>query len=126
MNLVAIPFGTLPMCHGSGGIAGEYAFGARTAGANIILGVGYVGIALLAIELVAVYPTAMLGVILALIAVQLGWTSIHQTERVLLVVGIGVIGLVVNLAVAFIAGVSISLAATRWRDEPGDPSDINN
>lgn len=40
MNLVAVPFGAFPMCHGSGGIAGKYAFGARTAGSNVILGVG--------------------------------------------------------------------------------------
>ncbi|ELZ19680.1 sulfate transporter family permease [Halosimplex carlsbadense 2-9-1] len=119
MNLVAIPFGALPMCHGSGGIAGKYAFGARTATANIILGVGYVGVALLAVGLVAVYPTAMLGVILMLIAVQLGWTSINQTDGILLVVGIGVIGLVVNLAVAFVVGVSISLAASRWSPMTG-------
>jgi len=124
MNLVAIPFGALPMCHGSGGIAGKYAFGARTAGANIILGVGYIGVALLAVGLVAVYPTAMLGVILALIALQLGWTSIRQTKGSLLVVGIGVIGLVGNLAVAFIVGVSISLAAARWSDYSTDLSDL--
>jgi hypothetical protein len=123
MNLAAVPFGALPMCHRSGGIAGKYAFGARTAGANIILGAGYIGIALLAVGLVAVYPTAMLGVILALIAVQLGWTSINQTDGFLLVVSIGVIGLIVNLAVAFIIGVGISLAATRWSDNSTNESD---
>lgn len=114
MNLVAIPFGALPMCHGSGGIAGKYAFGARTAGANIILGVGYIAVALLAVGLVAVYPTAMLGIILGLIAVQIGWTSVRQSEAYLLVIGLGVLGLLVNLAVAFVVGVGISLAASHW------------
>lgn len=114
------------MCHGSGGIAGKYAFGARTAAANIILGVGYVGGALLAVGLVAVYPTAMLGVILALIAVQLGWTSINQTDGFLLVVSIGVIGLVVNLAVAFVVGVSLSLVAARWSGASTDVSDFKD
>jgi len=63
MNLVAVPLGGVPMCHGSGGIAGKYAFGARTAGANVILGIGYVVIAVGAVGIVAVYPMAMLGVI---------------------------------------------------------------
>ncbi|MFB6173569.1 MAG: putative sulfate/molybdate transporter, partial [Halobacteriales archaeon] len=29
MNALAVPLGGLPMCHGSGGVAGKYAFGAR-------------------------------------------------------------------------------------------------
>ena len=38
MNLVAAPLGGLPVCHGSGGIAGHYAFGARTGGSAVIYG----------------------------------------------------------------------------------------
>lgn len=123
MNFVAIPFGGLPMCHGSGGIAGKYAFGARTAGANLILGVGYIGVAVLAVGLVAAYPTAMLGVILALIALQLGMTGLQKTEQRLVAVGIGVVGLVVNLAVAFIVGVGVSVVMTRWAEEPAESSE---
>src|SRR5207245_2328522 len=33
MNLVAAWFGGMPMCHGAGGLAGQYRFGARTNGA---------------------------------------------------------------------------------------------
>lgn len=121
MNLVAIPFGALPMCHGSGGIAGKYAFGARTAGANLILGGAYIGVAVLAVGVVAGYPTAMLGVILVVIAVQLGTTGLRETDRRLLVVGIGVVGLVVNLAVAFAIGVGISLVTAWSSAETADP-----
>lgn len=109
MNLVALPFGALPMCHGSGGIAGKYAFGARTAGANIILGVSYITIALVAVELVAAYPVSMLGVILVLIGLQLGRTSIEQSQAYPLVIGIGILGLVINLGVAFLIGILSSL-----------------
>lgn len=105
MNLAAIPFGALPMCHGSGGIAGKYAFGARTAGANVILGLGYIAVALVAVGLVTAYPISMLGVILMLIALQLGKTSLQHTRKYSLVVGIGVFGLLVNLGVAFVAGI---------------------
>jgi len=38
MNLVAAPLGGLPVCHGSGGVAGHYAFGARTGGSAVIYG----------------------------------------------------------------------------------------
>lgn len=107
MNLVALPFGAIPMCHGSGGIAGKYAFGARTAGANVILGVAYVVIAVVAVGVVAAYPLSMLGVILALVGLQLARTSLGRTEAYPLVVGIGVLGVVVNLGVAFVVGIVV-------------------
>jgi hypothetical protein len=88
---------------------GKYAFGARTAGANVILGVGYVGVAVLAVGVVAAYPTAMLGVILALIAVQIGWTSLRETEAYALAVGVGVFGVLNSPAVAFAVGVGASI-----------------
>jgi hypothetical protein len=115
MNLAAVPFGALPMCHGSGGIAGKYAFGARTAGANVILGVAYLTVALLAVGMVTAYPISVLGVILALVAAQLGWTSLSEASSRLFVVAIGALGLVVNLAAAFLAGIVISLCIRRLR-----------
>ncbi len=39
MNLIAAPLGGLPVCHGSGGIAGHYAFGARTGGSAVFYGI---------------------------------------------------------------------------------------
>lgn len=39
MNLAFPFFGGMPLCHGCGGLAGQYYFGARTGGANIIEGV---------------------------------------------------------------------------------------
>ncbi|WP_411967123.1 putative sulfate/molybdate transporter [Haloferax sp. YSSS75] len=113
MNLAAVPFGAFPMCHGSGGVAGKYAFGARTAAANVILGVGYLLAALVAIELVAAFPVAMLGVVLAIIALQLARTSLRATEEYVLVVGIGVLGVAVNLAVAFVVGIVVWLVWER-------------
>jgi hypothetical protein len=114
MNLAAIPLGALPMCHGSGGVAGKYAFGARTVGANVILGLGYVAVALLAVGIVAAYPVAMLGVILVLIALQLGRTSLEKADEYPLVLGIGVLGVLVNLGVAFVAGIAAHLFFQRY------------
>jgi hypothetical protein len=104
MTLAAVPLGGIPMCHGSGGLAGKYAFGARTGGANVILGVLYAAVALVAGGgLVMAFPTALLGVLLAVVAVQLGRTA-ADTDDLLLTAAVGVAGLLVNVGVAFVAG----------------------
>src|SRR5260370_38079125 len=38
MNLISPWLGGVPTCHGSGGMAGHYAFGGRTGGGGIIFG----------------------------------------------------------------------------------------
>ena len=105
MNLLAIPFGAMPMCHGSGGVAGKYAFGARTPGANLILGGLYAIAAIVAVGVVAAFPLSMLGVILVVIAVELGRVGLDSRDR-LLSVGIGVLGLLTNIGIAFVVGIA--------------------
>jgi len=105
MNLLAIPFGAMPMCHGSGGVAGKYAFGARTPGANLILGGLYAIAAVVAVGVVAAFPLSMLGVILVVIAVELGRVGLDSRDR-LLSIGIGVLGLLTNIGIAFLVGIA--------------------
>jgi hypothetical protein len=112
MNLAAVPLGALPMCHGSGGVAGKYAFGARTAGANLLLAAGYAVVAVFAVGLVAAFPLSMLGVLLGLVALELGRSAL-DTERAWLTVAVGVCGLVTNVGVAFVAGVCLSVVLGR-------------
>ncbi|WP_135830508.1 putative sulfate/molybdate transporter [Halorussus halobius] len=112
MNLLAVPLGALPMCHGSGGVAGKYAFGAKTAGANLILGALYALAALVAVDLVAAFPMATLGVVLVLVAGQLGKASL-DTDSLGLTAGVGVVGLVANVGVAFVAGIAASAVLSR-------------
>jgi hypothetical protein len=38
MNVIPSFFGGMPLCHGAGGLAGQYYFGARTGGTNIVEG----------------------------------------------------------------------------------------
>ena len=57
---------------------------------------------------------AVLGVILAVIALQFGKTSLERAEIYPLAVGIGVLGLLTNLGVAFVVGIVASHLA-RWR-----------
>ena len=73
MNLVAAPLGGLPVCHGSGGIAGHYAFGARTGGSAVIYGVFLVAAGLLLVGSPAafqrLFPGPVLGTLLLVEAV---------------------------------------------------------
>jgi len=79
LNLFSASVGGVPMCHGAGGMAGHVAFGARTGGATIILGVLLLVLALFfsgsIATLFAVLPQAILGVILFLTGAQLALGS---------------------------------------------------
>jgi MFS superfamily sulfate permease-like transporter len=79
MNIASSFIGGVPMCHGAGGMAGHVAFGAKTGGAPIILGVLLLILAIFfsgSIEaLFGLFPTAILGVILFLTGAQLALGS---------------------------------------------------
>ncbi|MCS7048608.1 MAG: putative sulfate/molybdate transporter, partial [Verrucomicrobiae bacterium] len=68
MNLIAPWFGGVPVCHGSGGMAGHYAFGGRTGGSVLIYGGLYLALGLFFSDgfagLTKVFPLPVLGVIL--------------------------------------------------------------
>ena len=75
MNLVAPWFGGMPMCHGAGGLAGQYYFGARTAGANliegsfeIVLGLFFAG-SIAAVF--AAFPSAIVGAMMFMVGIEL-------------------------------------------------------
>lgn len=68
MNLALPFFSGIPNCHGAGGLAGHYAFGARTGGSVVIYGSMYIMLGLFFshafTEVVKVFPLPILGVIL--------------------------------------------------------------
>ncbi|QQE09984.1 putative sulfate/molybdate transporter [Planctomycetota bacterium] len=68
MNLIAVPFGGMPMCHGSGGLAAQYRFGSRTGGSVIMLGTIKIAAALILCStlgvIVQAYPISILAVTL--------------------------------------------------------------
>jgi MFS superfamily sulfate permease-like transporter len=68
MNLVACPFGGMPMCHGSGGLAAQYRFGARTGMAMVFLGsmMLFTGFFFgpMAMAVMQAFPSAILSVFL--------------------------------------------------------------
>ncbi len=68
MNLASPFLSGVPVCHGSGGFAGHYAFGGRTGGSVIIYGALFMAMGLFFsngfAQLVSVFPLPMLGVLL--------------------------------------------------------------
>jgi len=74
-NLLLAPLGAMPMCHGAGGLAAHYRFGARSGAAPVMLGLVLAALALLphglGPRLLAAIPAAGLGVLLIAAAWQL-------------------------------------------------------
>lgn len=68
MNIINPFFGGIPTCHGSGGMAGHYTFGARTAGSIVIYGSFFLVAGLFFSgsfqSIVKLFPLPVLGVIL--------------------------------------------------------------
>ncbi len=110
MNLIACPFGAMPMCHGAGGLAAQYRFGARTGGSVILLGVAKMALAVvfggsLLIWLRA-YPESVLGVLLLFSGMELALVCRDQTTRVDFFVMLLTTGacMAVNTALGFLVG----------------------
>ena len=68
MNLASPFIGGIPVCHGSGGMAGHYAFGARTGGSVLIYGSLFLVLGLFFSEgfatVVQIFPMPVLGTLL--------------------------------------------------------------
>ncbi len=115
MNLVAGWFGGMPMCHGAGGLAGQYRFGARTNGSILFLGTVKLLLAVLfgasLMALCQAFPASILGVMLAFSGLELALVCRDQTRRsdafvMLLTAGV-CLGLN-NIALGFLLGLAMT------------------
>lgn len=119
MNIAGAVFGGVPMCHGAGGMAGHVAFGARTGGAPIILGLILLCLAFGfsdSIEAIFdVLPRAVLGVILFLTGAQLALGSCdfskNKGERFITLATAAFA--MWNVGLAFIVGMALACIAKR-------------
>jgi SulP family sulfate permease len=119
MGLVNFPtgfFGAVPMCHGTGGLAAHYRFGARTGGAPVMIGLLFVIVALafgeFGFALFAAIPNSVLGVLLIFAGLELCplIRSLRANEEyfvALLITGISLA--VPNMAWAFGIGIAADL-----------------
>ncbi|MDW8464719.1 MAG: molybdate transporter family protein [Chloroherpetonaceae bacterium] len=119
MNLIAPFLSGVPTCHGAGGLAGHYAFGARTGGSVVLYGSFYLIWGLFFAEcfemLLRAFPLPILGVVLLFEAVALfglvhthSYTATHTT--VLAIVAFAAIGLPFGFLVGLIAGTAVFYA----------------
>ena len=130
MNLLAAPLGGIPVCHGSGGIAGHYAFGARTGASGVIYGTFLVLSGLFLVGDPAafqrLFPGPVLGTLLLVeaITVLALVRDLRDTPRWLaFAVGCGLAAafLPYGYAVALVGGTVASTVFTRWRRPAGAP-----
>lgn len=113
MNLLVPFLGGMPMCHGAGGLAGQYYFGARTGGANILEGLIEIAMGLFLATsiagLLAGFPTAIIGAMLLLVGIELAkFASDIRSRRDLPALAATVIvSVVTNMALGFVLGLGI-------------------
>lgn len=112
-NLIAPFFSGIPVCHGCGGLAGHYAFGARTGGSVVIYGSMFLLIGLLfggvADHVVRIFPQPVLGVILLFEALTLmAFVRETATERrgflIAMLVAVSALTLPQGFIVGLVAG----------------------
>jgi sulfate permease, SulP family len=109
-------FGAVPMCHGTGGLAAHYRFGARTGGAPVMIGAFFVIMALafgeLGFGVLALIPNSVLGVLLIFAGLELCplIRSLKTNEEYFVALLISGISLALpNMAWAFGIGIFIDL-----------------
>lgn len=113
-NGISFLFGGMPLCHGAGGLAAHYRFGAKTAGSNIIIGSIMAGLVLVFgsgfLYILFLIPMAILGVLLIFAGSQLAMTILDMQTRneMFVVVCILAITLSSNLAAGFIVGLALA------------------
>lgn len=119
MNVVVPFFGGMPMCHGAGGLAGQYYFGARTGGTNIIEGIIEISMGLFLAGSIAtlftLFPKSIIGAMLLLVGIELVKfvRDIKKTE-VFIMALTAVLSLLTNMAIGFIVAIIVYHALRRW------------
>ena len=113
-NFLSSTFGGMPLCHGAGGLAAHYRFGARTAGSNIMIGGIFIILAVLlgdrSLAIINLLPLAVLGILLLFAGGELCLTILDLTTRKDLFVSLVILGitLATNLAAGFIVGIAVA------------------
>jgi len=120
-NLMSFFLGGMPMCHGAGGLASRYRFGARTGGSNILSGFMFLCLAILlgghSLSVFYLLPMSALGVLLIFAGSQLTLTLLDMQTRKDLFVPMMILGITLasNLAVGFVTGIALAYALKSQR-----------
>jgi len=118
MNVASSFFGGMPMCHGSGGLAGQYYFGARTGGTNILEGVIEVALGVFLGQSLAdvlnVFPMALIGGMMLMVGVQFVRPVIKlRAWPLYLALVTTAVSVATNMAVGFLVGLAAAYVVRR-------------
>lgn len=104
------------MCHGAGGLAAHYRFGARTGGSNLMIGILFVVMAVFlgngSLAVIYLLPLSVLGILLVFAGSQLALTilDIQNSKNLFVVILMLGITLATNLAAGFLTGIGVAWA----------------
>ncbi|MGL4612811.1 MAG: putative sulfate/molybdate transporter [Shewanella sp.] len=120
-NLLLAPFGAAAMCHGAGGLAVQYHFGARTYLAPLIFGSCCLLIALCwgshIAWLLSLIPLAILGSLLTTAGLQLAWSKRLIDGKpfcILVILSTAVTCLAINAAAGLTVGILLEQGRRTW------------
>jgi len=119
MNLVGPFIGGMPLCHGAGGLAGQYTFGARTGGTNLIEGAIEITLGLFLArsigEIFAAFPLAIVGAMMFVVGVELlKFIRLVRTKGEWPAIGVTlVVSVAGNMALGFAAGILYCLLSSK-------------
>ena len=123
MNLINPFLVGMPLCHGSGGLMAQYAFGARTGGSMILEGVMELMLGLFfseaLLELFTKFPMAILGAMLIYTAFLLGKISFKDfnLKAFPIILTSAIICFFLNIALGFLIGLILYLIFKKLIEE---------
>lgn len=112
MNCILPFFGGMPMCHGSGGYVGQYYFGARTGGANLMEGTIELSLGLFLSTSIAtlfsVFPRSIIGAMMLMVGIEFAkFVKDLKTHELPVMVLTAALSIVTNMAFGFITGMIV-------------------
>lgn len=109
MNIISCPLGGFPMCHGAGGLAAHYRFGARTGGSNVFAGIILLLFAFFFAtpQMLLIIPVGIFAGLLIFVAITLG-KSAAKTDSWEVTLTIGILTPLTGVTFAFIAGMTLA------------------
>jgi len=128
MNLFSPFLGGIPLCHGSGGLAAQYAFGARTGGSMILEGILEIILGLFFSETLFLFfrsfPQAILGAMLLYTAFLLARISFKdfKLKAIPIIIGSALVSFIFHLfnffsiLLGFITGLLLYFILKKWVD----------
>lgn len=116
MNVVGCWFGAMPACHGCGGLAGQYRFGARTGASVVFLGSLKILIGLLLgsslLQILRHFPIGLLGVLLLFSGLELAMQCRDMNTRTdsFIMLSMAAVSLTnSNTTMAFVVGMVVAV-----------------